>query len=343
MDEGSAVRIEANHDLIAVGASAGGLEFLQMLVRDLPTGLPATVLIVQHVGSRSYLAEILGRQSGLPVLPAQSGEPLQRSHVYVGVPGMHLLVHDGHLLLRRGPRENLSRPAIDPLFRSAACSYGARVIGVVLSGALNDGTAGLRAIKRCGGLAVVQDPTEAPFPDMPASALSHVDVDYCVAGSELAPLLTRLVAEPAGLTPDIPLEIRIKAGIAALELAGMATEEQLGTKSPFTCPECNGSLWAINDGEFIRYRCHMGHAYTGEAMLEAQSDDIERLLWDVMRTHRDRANLARRLAQRERSNEMAARMAQRAQEYEEDAKIMEKLIYRSGFGGQPENDGGDHG
>lgn len=343
MTEGSAIHAPPRHDLIAIGTSAGGLDCLMNLTRNLPADLPAAVLIVQHVGARSYLAEILGREASLPVISAESGMPIEAGRVYVGVPQLHLLIHDGHILLRRGPRENLSRPAIDPLFRSAACSYGARVIGVVLSGTLNDGTAGLLAIKRCGGCAVVQDPADAPFPQMPASAISHVAVDHVVRMAEMPALLARLVAEPPGLAPDIPLEIRLEAGIAALELAGMATEQQLGEQSPFTCPECHGALWEIEDKNFIRYRCHVGHAYTLNAVLEAQSDNIERMLWDALRTHRDRANLARRLAERERSNENAARLRQRAREYEEDAAIMERLIYRRGLGAQPRDDGSDAG
>lgn len=337
---GSSVIKPGNRDLIAVGASAGGLQYLRCLIRELPADFPASVLIVQHLGPRSYLAGILARDSALPVLAAESGQTIEHGHVYVAVPGMHMLVHDSHLLLRRGPRENLARPAIDPLFRSAACSFGSRVIGVVLSGALNDGTAGLRAIKRCGGLAVVQDPVEAPFPDMPASALRHAAVDHCLSVAGMGALLAQLAAEPAGTTPDIPLEIRMEAGIAALELSGMGSQEQLGEKSPFTCPECHGTLWEIPDGNLVRYRCHVGHADTGEAMLEAQSENIERMLWDVMRSHRDRATLARRLAEQERSNELAARLQQRARGYEEDAQIMERLIYRRGFGTSPPERGG---
>jgi two-component system chemotaxis response regulator CheB len=330
MNEGGGVARWPNRDLIVVGASAGGLQYLQELLRDLPPDLPAAILIVQHVGARSYLTEILGRESRLKVELAASGTPIEHGHVYVAMPGKHLLVHDGHLLLRRGPRENLVRPAIDPLFRSAACSYGARVIGVILSGALNDGTAGLRAIKRCGGVAVVQDPAEAPVPDMPASALLHVAIDHRCPVAKMGALLARLTSEPAGETPAIPVEIKLEAAIAAMELSGMRAEDQLGRPSTFTCPECHGTLWEIADGDLIRYRCHVGHAYTGEAMLEAQSDNIEDMLWDLLRSHRERAVLARRLAEKERSNHLAAQMNERAQGYEEDAEIVEQLIRSRG-------------
>jgi two-component system chemotaxis response regulator CheB len=330
MDDGGRIPKPSNHDLIAVGASAGGMEYLRGLSRALPADLPAAVLVVQHIGRTSYLAEILNRESALPVAPAESGKRIDQGHIYVAVPGMHLLVHDDHMLLRRGPRENLARPAVDALFRSAACSFGSRVIGVVLSGALNDGTAGLRAIKRCGGIAVVQDPAEAPFPDMPASALQHVEIDHRCPVAKMGALLARLTSEPAGETPAIPAEIKLEAAIAAMELSGMRAEDQLGRPSTFTCPECHGTLWEIADGDLIRYRCHVGHAYTGEAMLEAQSDNIEDMLWDVLRTHRERAVLARRLAEKEVSNRLAAQMNEWARGYEEDAEIVEQLIRSRG-------------
>jgi two-component system chemotaxis response regulator CheB len=341
MSEPEIVQTRLTHDLIVVGTSAGGLQALQSLLRGLPAALRAAVLVVQHVGASSLLAEILARSGELPVKAAKSGEDINPGQVYVAVPGMHLLVHDRHLLLRRGPRENLARPAIDPLFRSAACSHGARVIGVILSGALNDGTAGLRAIKRCGGIAVVQDPADAPFPDMPESALRHVDVDYCVPVSEMGALLARLAAEPAAKTPEIPMDIRLETAIAAQELSSMDTEDYLGKPAPFTCPECHGSLWEITDGSIVRYRCHVGHAYTGETMLAAQADDIEKMLWSVMRSHRERAELARRLAEREGSNRLAAQFRKRGQEYEEDAEIVHKLIQSRNVSTVPDSTGDD--
>src|SRR5918992_1352569 len=163
------------HDIIVIGASAGGVEPLKRLIGGLRADLPASVFIVLHIGASSHLADILDRSGPLLVTQAKSGEPIKPSRAYVAAPGAHLLLHDSHLMLRRGPRENFARPAIDPLFRSAAATFGARVIGVVLSGGLNDGTAGLRAIKRCGGLAVIQDPDEAAVPEMPESARRHVD------------------------------------------------------------------------------------------------------------------------------------------------------------------------
>ena len=200
--------------IIAVGASAGGVEALKRLASDLPADLPAAVFVVLHVGQTSYLSEILDRAGLLRTTKAESGEAFELGRIYVAPPGFHLLLHNDHMLLRRGPRENLARPAIDPLFRSAACSYGARVIGVLLSGSMSDGTAGLRAIKAVGGVTVVQDPNDAAVPDMVRSALRHVEIDHCVPIAGMAALLTRLASEPAGETLPVPPGIRLEAAVA---------------------------------------------------------------------------------------------------------------------------------
>jgi two-component system, chemotaxis family, protein-glutamate methylesterase/glutaminase len=318
----------ATHDSVVIGASAGGVEALQRLMRDLPADLPAAVFVVLHVGDTSYLPALLDRAGPLPAAPAMSGEPIERGHVYVAAPGRHLLLHDDHILLRRGPRENLARPAIDPLFRSAACSFGTRTIGVVLTGALNDGTAGLRAIKRCGGIAVVQDPNDAAVPDMPRNAQKHVDVDHCVPLAAMGKLLARLTATPAGGTPEIPMDIRLEAAIAAQELSSMSIEDTLGTPSRFTCPECHGALWEIADGDMRRYRCHTGHAFTADAMLAAQDVEGEQLLWLLMRSHHERAALARHMAEDERARNgaLAAQLQQRARDHDDDAELIREII-----------------
>jgi two-component system chemotaxis response regulator CheB len=203
------------------------------------------------------------------------------------------------------------------------------VIGVILSGALNDGTAGLRAVKRCGGISVVQEPSDASVPDMPQSAMRHVDVDYVAPVGALGELLTRLVREPAGDTPAIPLEIRLETALAAQELSGMDVEDRLGTPSRFTCPECRGTLWEIDDGTLLRYRCHVGHAFTAETMLEAQSSGVEEMLWRLMRAHQERAALARRMAeqgQRQNRKALAEELQRRARGYDEDAQVVEGLL-----------------
>jgi two-component system, chemotaxis family, protein-glutamate methylesterase/glutaminase len=312
-----------------IGASAGGVDALQKLVGGLPADLPATVFIVLHVGPTSHLAAILDRVAPINVVNATSGADVVPGRVYVAPPGFHLLLHNGHMMLRRGPRENLSRPSIDPLFRSAACSFGARVIGVILTGSLSDGTAGLRAVKDCGGLAVVQHPEDAAVPDMVLSAVRHVDIDHCVPLSEMPDLLARLAAEEAGETPEIPSRIRLEAAVAAQEHGNMKTEDRLGDSSVFVCPECHGPLWEIEDGPMLRYRCHTGHAFTADVMMEAQSQEAEQILWSLLRAHQQRAELARRLSVKEkaqRRNELAAQFAERAKEYAADAALVEQII-----------------
>lgn len=330
-----ATATSATRDIIVIGGSGGGLEALRTLVSGLEPGLPASVFVVLHIGATSHLAQILSRAGPLPVVPAKTGEHFEHGKIHVGVPGFHLLLHDGHILLRRGPRENLSRPAIDPLFRSAAASFGGRVIGVVLSGALGDGTAGLRAIKRCGGLAVVQDPADALVSSMPRNALRHVQADHVCRAKDMAPLLAGLVRQPAGPTPDIPLDIRIEAAIAAQELLDMRADDMLGTPSRFTCPECHGALWEIEDGSMLRYRCHVGHAFAADTVLASQGEEIDRLLGTLLRSHQERAALAHRMAKHERANErhaLAQHLEGRARDYEHDVEIMRRLL-RSGEAG----------
>jgi two-component system chemotaxis response regulator CheB len=328
-------KMSATRDIIVIGASGGGVEALNVLVGDLPPDLGAAVFVVMHVGPDSYLAPILAGRSRLPVVPASSGQRVEHGKIYVAVPGFHLLLHSDHLLLRRGPRENLSRPAIDPLFRSAAATFGGRVIGVVLSGALSDGTAGLRAIKRCGGLAVVQDPADAVVAGMPRNALLHVDVDHVCKIEDMARLLSSMSRLPAGPTPEIPIDIRLETAIAAQELADMRADDMLGTPSRFTCPECHGALWEIEDGTMLRYRCHVGHAFSADTVLASQGGEIDRLLGTLLRSHQERAALANRMAKHERANErhgLADQLEVRARDYEDDVEIMKELL-RSGEAG----------
>ena len=320
------------HDIIVIGASAGGLSALRVLVQGLPINLRAAIFVVVHVGEgRSHLVQILGKIASLRVLPSESGAAIEENTIYIAPPGRHLLLHDNHMLLRRGPRENMARPAIDPLFRSAAASFGGRVIGVVLSGNLNDGTAGLRAIKRCGGLAVVQDPVDADCPEMPASALRHADVDHVCDAAAMGGLLGRLALRSAGATPDIPLHIRLEAAIAAQELNGMELENELGTLSPFTCPECHGALWEIPEGDMLRYRCHVGHAFTADTVLSALNGEVDTMLETLLRSHEERAALAHLMAERERGrnrNSLAGQLEGRAREYEEDAEVIRRMVSR---------------
>jgi two-component system chemotaxis response regulator CheB len=215
-----------NRDFVVVGGSPGAL---QRLVGEIPDDLPATLFVVIHTAANTHsmLGRILNRAGPLPADLARDGLAFEPGRVYIAPPDLHLLLDDGRMLLRRGPRENLSRPAIDPLFRSAAVAYGARAIGVLLSGMLCDGASGLRAIKRCGGIAVAQDPADALYPDMPRHALQRTEVDYCPSAVELAQLLVALVAEPAGPSPAVPEDLRLDVRMAAQDGSGRHLPEQL--------------------------------------------------------------------------------------------------------------------
>jgi two-component system chemotaxis response regulator CheB len=202
-----------------------------------------------------------------------------------------LLIKPELIHVVRGPRENRVRPAIDPLFRSAAAAYGARVVGVILTGLQDDGTAGLLAVKRCGGVTIVQDPGDALFPAMPLSALAQVEVDHCLPLSKIGPVLYRLTRETPGQTPPIPRDIPAEVEIALCPANAVSREEELGTLAPLTCPECGGPLWELHNDQLQRYRCRLGHAFTDKSLLAGQSEVIETALWTAVRTMEERSRI----------------------------------------------------
>lgn len=289
----------AGRDIIVVGASAGGIESLTGLLNGLPADFPAAVFVVWHMPTTSVgvLPRMLERYSVLPIDNAVDGEPVVPGRVYTAPPDHHLLLENGHVRLTRGPKENRFRPAVDPLFRSAAYSYGSRVVGVVLSGALDDGTSGLWMIKDRGGIAVVQDPVDAIVPDMPRNALRNVDVDYTVRLSEMPGLLAQLVAEPlteAGepaAKGEEPAEMQIPKRVEGAEW----DMDKLGEVTQFTCPECHGSLWRIHEGRILRFRCRTGHAYTADSLLTGLGESIEDTLWAAVRSLEESASLLRHI------------------------------------------------
>ena len=259
------------------------------LVKGIPEGFPAAVFIVLHLPpySTNFIPEILGKLGPLPAVQPQDGEPIQIGLIYVAAPDHHLLLENGKVIIKRGPKENRFRPSIDALFRSAAFTYGPRVIGIVLSGMLDDGTSGLWSVKRMGGVAIIQDPLDAAFPAMPANVLEFVEVDHQVPVAQMAALLFRLTGEPLPKKPKIPgkemkmLEMEIV--IATHDNAFQMGIIEMGELTPFTCPECHGALTKLKEGNIMRFRCHTGHAYTISALLSEVSESIEDLLWQAMR------------------------------------------------------------
>lgn len=324
-------------DVIVVGASAGGLEAIGRLLQRLPADLPAALFIVLHTADHEagLLARVLDRRSALPVATAAEDDVFVRGHVYVAPPDCHLIVGRDHIHVRRGPRENGARPAIDPLFRSAAATCTTRVIGLVLSGLLNDGTAGLKAIKRCGGVAIVQDPADAAVEDMPRSALRHVQVDHVVPVDTMASLLVGLTAQPPPPAPEVPNDIMMEALIAAQEVRGMKFWSEAGSISPITCPDCHGAMKEIRDGDLVRFRCHTGHTFTLEALDAFQLGAWERALYGAYRSQQERALLLRRMVEESirTGSPASAQLEARASSYEEGAELLQRLIASNGLDG----------
>lgn len=312
------------HDIIVIGASAGGVDALPRLIGSLPGNLPAAVFVVLHIPAQGpyLLPGIIRRTASLSVGHGIDGEQVRKGHVYVAAPDHHLQVDGTKIRLSRGPRENFHRPSIDALFRSAAECYGPRVVGVVLTGNLDDGTAGLHAVKGFGGVAIVQDPKEAMVPAMPQSALRNVEVNHCVPLLEIGPLLVRLAQ-----TKDIP---KNKKGVCRMKKRTMSPKEmekQFGLPTSFVCPECNGPLWETKPDAALQFRCHVGHAYSPDSLLADHSVGLERALWSAVRTFDERANLLRRLGERQyHSDSVGRNWKARAKRLETDAEVIRKLL-----------------
>jgi two-component system chemotaxis response regulator CheB len=319
-------------DLIVIGASAGGIEALLSLAADLPRDLPAALLVVVHLSPthRSVLPRMLSAAGPLPASHAVDGETVMPGRIYLAPPNRHLLLNEGKVRLSTGPLENGHRPAVDTLFRTAARDGGERVIGVVLSGALDDGTAGLIAIRERGGLCVVQDPDDAVMPDMPRHALEHVQVDHCVRVDEMAKLFERLVVEP--------LPGRVLRESPTLEreahIALRRAQEVIlppGDPSTFGCPNCGGVLWEVQEGSLLRFRCRVGHAFSTEALQAEQQSALESALWASLRALEEQASLTRRMGTRARDQgqqKSAERYDQRAQSAEVQAKLVREALNR---------------
>jgi two-component system chemotaxis response regulator CheB len=290
-------------DIIVIGSSAGGLPALMQIVAALPHNFPASILVVQHIPpySVSNLHQILNRLGPLPATVARDGELIEPSKIYVATPDHHMLVEQGKIVVKRGPKENRFRPSVDALFRSAAYTYGSRVIGIVLSGVLDDGTSGLWSIKRLGGLTLIQQPEDALFPQMPLNAQDQVELDYSVPAAEMAALLAQLTTLPAQPTPKLSKKelklLEMEIVIAGRDNAFEMGIIEMGEFTPFTCPECHGALTQLKEGRTIRFRCHTGHAYTISALLSEVTTNVEAILWQAMQGLEETTMLLTRLGQ----------------------------------------------
>jgi two-component system, chemotaxis family, protein-glutamate methylesterase/glutaminase len=321
----------ATHDIIVIGASAGGVEAISTLVSELPRDLRASVLVVLHLSrGRSLLPEILTRAGRLPAHHPLDGEPLQYGQIYVAPPDQHMTLEHDTIRVLHGPSENGVRPAVDPLFRSAARIYGPRVVGIVLTGSLDDGTAGLAAVKEAGGIAVVQDPEEAFSPSMPRSAMAAVHPDHVLPVREIGLLVRNVVLEDteerAARTGPHVQQMEPDLGRPPIALG---PQDRPGAVSVFSCPECHGVLWEAEQGDLLRFRCRVGHVYSPESMVAAQTDSVDRALWAALRSLEERAALTRKLAVRARAREqhwIARAFDERSKAAAEHAAIVRDLL-----------------
>ena len=316
--------------LFVVGASVGGVRALQSLAAQLPADFPAAVLVVQHIGDyQSILPQILTRQGRLPARHATDAEPIAAGRIVVAPPDMHMIVTRTAIRVVRGPKENHARPAIDPLFRSAAMTWGRACVGVLLTGALDDGTVGLQAIKRCGGTAVVQDPDDAEAPSMPSSALHYVDVDHRVKLREMGELFVSLALADVSSAPVPAPDLAREEDIILGKGDFMENLKAIAKPSTFVCPDCEGSLWEISGSEPKRFRCHTGHGYTLRSLYNAQADGTGEALWGALRALQEKEMLLRALAEG-RGGDAAevARLAEEADEVAAHAEAMRRFIER---------------
>jgi two-component system, chemotaxis family, protein-glutamate methylesterase/glutaminase len=326
----------SNRDIIVIGGSAGATAPLKQILGRLPPDLPAAVFIVLHIPAQGIgiLSTVVSSAGPLPVRQAENGMKIEPGQVYLAAPDHHLLMSGDHVFLGRGPRENMVRPAIDALFRSAAINYGPRVIGVLLSGLLSDGSAGLNAIKRCGGISVVQDPSDAIADEMPRSALEASIIDLCAPGAGMGDVLSDLAREVAGAALPIPPEIRLEVEIAAGERIG--SDKLLSVADPvaLTCPACGGVLSEVKVKEShpMRFRCQVGHAFGADILAREQEGQVDEALRVALRIIEERAELVQRMAADGRRNgrPAVAEMYQaRAAEYREYADMIRRVVLKS--------------
>lgn len=329
--------MNTTRDTVVIGGSAGAIDALRGLLSRLPKDFPAAVLVVVHRAPVEGTGTMWGlsRAGPLPVHEAVDGEPLRPGEVFLAPADRHLHVEGDHMRVVRGPHENRSRPAIDPLFRSAAVSRTTRVVAVLLSGMLDDGTAGVGAVKKCGGMVLVQDPSEAEYPDMLKSALRYWDVDHVAAGDELADFLLNAVRSVAPPPPEVPRDIRAEAR-SSLDGSDLPAdhEQELVTEA---CPDCGGPLSLLRLGDFRQFRCQVGHVYSEVALLDGQRDAIERSLWVAVRSFEERARTLDSLAdEREHGSEVQAALSQarreRAAESWKHAALIRDLLTKQEVG-----------
>jgi len=278
------------HDIIVIGSSAGGVKALKTLVKSFSINIEASIFVVQHVSphAQSLLPEILTSAGPLKAAHAVDGEIIEKAKIYIAPPDHHMIISEGRILVKKGPRENRFRPSIDALMRSAAYEYGERVIGIVLTGMLDDGTSGLWSVNRLGGITIIQNPEDALYPDMPRNVLEFVDVSYNVPLSEIGMIVNDLVRQPVPVSNPVDIEILCKMEteikVAAQQNALANGILELGEKTSMTCPECGGAMTGFTEGKAVRFRCHTGHGFTSGFLLAEILETVESKLWQSLRS-----------------------------------------------------------
>lgn len=324
-------------DIIVIGGSAGALPALLTLVAGLPPELKARVFVVLHRSAHESdtLGTLLARHTKLSVRAPKDGQPLENGTICVAPPDRHLIVKDDHIRITTGPRENQWRPSIDVLFRSAAVAFGPRVSAVLLSGALDDGSAGVAAIKRCGGLVIVQDPAEAIVREMPESAIRNTRVDHVVPAQQIASLIERVAGEVAPAAQPVPAELILEAQIAESGSTSVEVQNRLGRLTPYTCTDCGGPLWEQHEGG-LRYRCLTGHALSARALEKGLDENLDVALWAAVRQFEQRANLQLAMAQdeeRKGRSRSASSQRDRAREARVHADTLRRVLIGTSAGG----------
>lgn len=314
-------------DIVVIGASTGGIEALRKVVEGLPGNFEGSVFVVMHIGPVSLLPEILSRSTKLRTVKAEDGLRFQPGHMYVAPPNRHLLIEDGHIKLSAGPRENGHRPAVDPLFRSAARVHRSRVAGVILSGSLDDGSAGLFAVKSRNGVAIVQDPADAIAPDMPLNAMKNMVVDYSLPAGEISGVLVKLAQGDAGPAQEREESMANDAQENGPLMEPPPAEQHIA----LACPECSGPLYEARDGPVSRFQCNVRHSFSPLSLSVAHDEALERALWVAIRTLNERITLHRQMLRRDRNEAedvLFRRMEESVKIAEQDVELLRQIIER---------------
>jgi len=328
--------------IVVIGASAGGFTALSELVAQLDKDTDAAFFVVLHLSTKSisgYLAHRLQEFTDLKCLLAMDGLPIRKGHIYVAVPNQHLLVGAGEIHLSSGPTENRWRPSIDVLFRSAVANYSSRVIGVILTGLLNDGTSGMSSIKRVSGITVVQDPNEAEYPDMPMSVLQHIEVDFCVGLSEMGALIKRITMHKPDQADEVPHDIKVEEKVMGNMITTIDSAEEMGRLSHYTCPDCGGVLFLHEQDTITKLKCHIGHSYTIRDLLIKQVEEVEKSMWVAIRSLEQRKAMLQSLAAKYHktgNNRTAKEYEERSGELDTHIETLKNVISASLQGSEEE-------